>query len=302
MKLFNLLETLQILWYNNYDIIYRKVLAMIINNFKYDQNILNSNFEIHHYKEDNFQPINFHSHEFYEIYFFINGYVTYNIEDVSYTLHSGDILVIPPNKMHRPFIKSGITYERIVLWLNADIIDNNNFPSLHQVNDIGVYLIDLSSEENRFVQNLLDLLVVTARTDNFDYQQSLIMTFLHYCSTNFENSISKRIVSTDNKLIIKAIDYINSNFTKPITLDEISNALFISKFHLSHKFKEFTNLTVYDYVLDKRLELASRLILNGESANSVSEKTGFKNYSNFYKAFHNKFDVSPREFKNANLN
>ena len=98
-------------------------------------------------------------------------------------------------------------------------------------------------------------------------------------------------------LIPEVIRYINAHFTEPLTLDSISSAFYVSKFHLSRTFKEYTNATVYDYILSKRIGLARRLIRQGETAAAASEACGFSDYSNFYKAFTAKTGMTPAQFK-----
>ncbi|MDY3791152.1 MAG: AraC family ligand binding domain-containing protein [Oscillospiraceae bacterium] len=80
---------------------------------------MNENYRISHNKEKYTKPIYFHSHDFYEIYFFVDGNVKYYIENESYDLSKGDVLIIPPGKLHRPVIDGDQVYERYVLWISS---------------------------------------------------------------------------------------------------------------------------------------------------------------------------------------
>ena len=51
-------------------------------------------FEVFHYKDESMSEVALHHHDFYEIYFFVSGKVTYNIESRTYTLQPGDIRVL----------------------------------------------------------------------------------------------------------------------------------------------------------------------------------------------------------------
>ena len=60
----------------------------------------------------------FHAHDFLELYYFLDGSVTYYIEDQVYDLCPGDLLIIPAGKMHRPDIANKhAAYGRMVLWI-----------------------------------------------------------------------------------------------------------------------------------------------------------------------------------------
>ena len=91
--------------------------------------------------------------------------------------------------------------------------------------------------------------------------------------------------------------YINEHFTDPLTLDDLCTEFFLSKFYLIRKFKEYTNATIYDYIISKRIGLARKLIRQGMSAAEACERCGFSDYSNFYKAFTAKTGMTPAQFK-----
>ena len=69
--------------------------------------------------DKDFSSVSLHSHDFFELYFFIAGDASYIIENGHYRLSTGDILLISPDNLHQLDIDdSRATYERIVLWLN----------------------------------------------------------------------------------------------------------------------------------------------------------------------------------------
>lgn len=67
----------------------------------------------------------FHAHDFLELYYFLDGSVTYYIEDQVYDLCPGDLLIIPAGKMHRPVIANEhAAYERMVLWITPQYLQS----------------------------------------------------------------------------------------------------------------------------------------------------------------------------------
>ena len=87
------------------------------------QVMLEEDFEAHHNRDPYFRTIEFHAHDFLELYLFLDGSVTYYIEDQVYDLCPGDLLIIPPGRMHRPVIANErAAYERMVLWVELDYI------------------------------------------------------------------------------------------------------------------------------------------------------------------------------------
>lgn len=87
------------------------------------QNMNSENFEIFHYLDPKTRHMEAHYHDFYEIFFFIDGNVDYWIDGSLYHLLPGDILLIHPTELHKPVPNAEIdTYERIVLWVNKNYL------------------------------------------------------------------------------------------------------------------------------------------------------------------------------------
>ncbi len=102
-------------------------------------------FELFHYKDEPPLEIGFHNHDFYEIYFFISGKVTYIIEGKSYTAKPGDIFLINNREVHKPVMEYGCVYERIVIWIDPDFIKRN---STETTNLLSCFDSTLKSKQN----------------------------------------------------------------------------------------------------------------------------------------------------------
>ena len=91
------------------------------------QNMNTSNFEIFHYLDPGTRHMEAHYHDFYEVFFFIDGDVDYWIDGSLYHLVPGDILLVHPTELHKPVPTAEIDrYERIVLWIDKNYISEIN--------------------------------------------------------------------------------------------------------------------------------------------------------------------------------
>ncbi|MBQ1236580.1 MAG: helix-turn-helix transcriptional regulator, partial [Oscillospiraceae bacterium] len=93
------------------------------------------------------------------------------------------------------------------------------------------------------------------------------------------------------------LSYINENFRSELTVDELADRVFLSKYHFMRLFKAQTGSTVYAYVRQKRLMNASRLIREWVPAQKAAAESGFGDYSAFHRAFKESFGTSPGKLK-----
>ena len=96
------------------------------------------------------------------------------------------------------------------------------------------------------------------------------------------------------------IGYINENLADSLSLDNLAGRFYISKFYLSRRFKQFTGLTIYQYIMKKRLITARNMLRAGTPVTVSCLQCGFNDYSNFLKAFKREFGENPSFYsKNA---
>jgi len=246
----------------------------------------------------------FHCHDNWEIYIYLDGNVTYYVEDKVYNMTLGDVIVIPPGKMHQSVVDNseGKHYERIVLNLNPgyinklteadDTLKSRYKTYMHQYN----FLLNYDDDEFIFLKKLAMQIVQIEQDDS--YKLVMLNSFIYSLVSKFEHPSYNRNSHEDN-LISAVIQYINQHYIEQLSLDKICDEFFVSKFYLNRRFKEYTKLTIYDYILSKRIALARRLIRSGVTANETAEKCGFSDYSTFYRAFISKTNQTPKEFKNT---
>lgn len=267
--------------------------------FNTRQKMNSKTFEIFRYKDARLKYVPIHNHDFYEIYLFIKGQVDYRIESDVYKLNQTNLLLIPPNIFHQPIIRGGETYERIVLWINKDylhsIIDsqellncftNENYilESTSRYDEIATvmqYLINGIDDESQVVK------------DSFNKSMLLLLFVLINRLSKVQNS--SKLEKESNPTVAKILSYINDNYLEDISLDSISDYFYLNKYYLSHLFTQETGTTIYAYIIKRRLVYAKELLLNGYSPKETCKKSGFGDYTNFYRTYKNEYGVTPKE-------
>ncbi len=96
----------------------------------------------------------------------------------------------------------------------------------------------------------------------------------------------------------KIKNYIDQNYMSSITLESLSSAIYISKDHLSHLFKTETGISPIRYVIQKRCEEASRLLLETDlSVKEVSQRVGYDDPVYFSQIFKKVTGISPNTYR-----
>lgn len=280
---------------------------MYIDEFTHRQIMTERFYEYHHYRNEDPVTIDFHQHAFYEIYIFISGDVNYTIEGRTYKLRPGDILLTNNSDIHRPEIApSGYPYERIVIWLN-----NTFFNGLLDIGeDLTACFQDAANRNYRlFRPNESQMLKIQNICHTIEQEHSrnklgsrimaysAIMEILVLLSrVYYEISDSAGNGVTENEQINQIVSYINGHYSEDLSLEYLADRFYLSKYYLSHQFKQFTGLSLYQFIIKKRLTIARNMLMCGKTVTEAYTECGFNDYSNFLKSFKREFGEKPSEF------
>lgn len=91
------------------------------------------------------------------------------------------------------------------------------------------------------------------------------------------------------------MDYINKNYTRTVTLDDIAKHFFLSVSSVSHIFKEEFGVSIKKYITEKRMKKIRECLQNGNKPQEVAAEFGFSNYSTFYRSYYKTFGIAPSQ-------
>ncbi|MGE5558028.1 MAG: AraC family transcriptional regulator [Bacillota bacterium] len=273
------------------------------------QHMLSPDFEFFHYQDDPCMEVRYHNHNFYEIYFLLSGNVTYLIEGNAYKLKPGDILLINDTELHKPLIEPGRSYERIVIWINPVFLHEQSCPEMDLTAGFKSAdckkVLRLEAENLSYLRHLMGKLekasIYGGYGDNILRKIHLTEILVHLHKALLQNrdaSTSYEIVF--NERIRAMIQYINGNLGADLSLERLSALFYLSKYHLLREFKKNAGYTLHQYILEKRLIMAKSFLKEGANVTEACLRCGFKNYSNFIRAFKKKFGVPPGKYLKAN--
>ena len=261
-------------------------------------------FEVFHYREPSPGGVEVHHHDFYEVYFLLGGEVEYWVEGRILRLTKGDILLINPMELHRPMVQpDSPLYERIVLWINREFLEGLTTKDgpLSRCFDLTLpNLICPNSRERSVLTARMSDLVREYYSREYGSDQCAQGLFLQLMV-----QLNRLVLRAEggqgtqrefSPLVEKALQYIGEHIGSPLSLEEIAGACFVSKYHLAHTFGKEMDISVYRYIMLRRLLLARHMLQAGEAAGDVSAACGFSDYTSFYRAFRAEYGISPRDF------
>ncbi len=274
--------------------------------YKYSNDgYLNENFRLFHLKDSSGQEKDFHFHEFDKIVILVSGRVDYTVEGTSYRLEPWDVLLVRHHMIHRAAIDLSVPYERIIIYLDSAYVERF-------APEAGLMDCFAAAEKRRCclmrpdeasAEQLRDALcrLENARDDELFGAQllrgTLLVQLLVLINRITLSDSGREDSAGSSGRIAPALSYINENLSSELSIDDMAALCYLSRYHFMRLFKAQTGCTVHNYIRQKRLVLAARLIREGMSASAAAAECGFSDYSAFHRAFTQTFRVSPGKIK-----
>lgn len=279
---------------------------MAKNNAFAREGYLRENYHYFHLRDTAGQERDFHFHEFDKIVLLLSGRVDYFVESEVYTLEPWSLLLVKHHTIHKALIDKSEPYDRVIIYLDRKYFDRI-FPdagimdSFDSADRRGRHLLVPTEDERAELERCLheyERYEHDSSTITQAMRDTLIMQLLiriRRMSGSSESSVQAGR-QYDPK-IEQAMSYINENLCGELSVDTLSEQVFLSKYHFMRLFKAQTGVTVHAYVRQKRLVNAARLIREGTPAAKAALDSGFADYSSFHRAFRESFGMSPGKLK-----
>lgn len=223
-----------------------------------------------------------------------------------YTLREGDICFICPGTIHT--LTAPESGERIIFQIGTS--------SLSEIKDVDTILsllspaILISPEEYpecyEAVKSIITEIQEEYYRDSFFSESIIYSKFLmmlgligqHFTNTadSLSSNTSRQQEYTDKFLTI--CDYISTHCTEDLTLEMVAEQAGFSKFYFTRLFKQFTNISFYKYLNQKRIAMAETLLMNdNNSITDVALGCGFSSLSAFIRMFKIVKGCTPTEYR-----
>jgi AraC-like DNA-binding protein len=241
-----------------------------------------------------------HLHAQLELLYVEDGEIENTINGCTRLLKNGDLSVTFPNSVHSYHTPTDQTNTYCIIILNLTLVGDFinillkfhpkdpfvNRDQLHK--DVPYGINTLIKEFNYAPDRPVCSPICKA------YTQIIISRLLQQMEL---------VTNTDAnyfEIIYKIIHFINENYMQPLSLEDVSRALGVGKYHLSRAFSDKINVSFSDYINSIRVCWARNMLSNtNKSITQIAYDCGFQSIRTFNRAFQKVYNISPREFRNT---
>lgn len=267
-------------------------------------------------QHDRYTPPVLHNHNFFELMYVYEGEFTQQISSARLLMHTGDFCLIPPNVYH----SLDVCNYSIVLnvLISKDKFHDLIFNNLHGNNilseffigntysaNINDYIIFHTNGDPKIQDIILDMCLETINNEEYSVYliHAHLILLLGLLLRNYEKSCElptiKKKADTQNFGLLK---YIETNY-KDVTLPELAERFHYTPQTISQRIRQLTGLSFTEYLLQKRMQVASEMLSNTNlKIRVICEETGYHNPEHFIRTFRKYYGLSPSEYRNTHQN
>lgn len=233
-----------------------------------------------------------HYHRLFEIYYFIKGECKYFIDDRTYTLFPGDVILIPENVIHRTLYTAN--YERMLLNFNDDFIPDSVKDKLDGM--LYLYRNPNLSKEIKVIFDTIDKEYNAMDEHSEDVLTGLVKSLFILLARN-ENMATQS--GGNSSFVAKTVKIISENFQTNLVLNDLAESFSVSPEHLSRTFKKETGFGFNEYLTLVRLQKAEQFLEDGElkTVSEIAYACGFNDSNYFSDRFKKTHGISPLKFR-----
>ena len=260
-----------------------------------------------------------HRHTYVQVNYVYKGSGYHTVGGKKNEIVKGDIFIIPPFVPHEIASNSDKKLEIFEFEFRTDFV----LPHIEDDEKADGYLdfaylepfmvveeemrprFNLNDKMQNEVESILWEVYEEYEKQNAGYKlvsKALLLKLLVLVGRAFSNEIkgteTEKIFGKYKKAVLKSAQYIDENFSKSLTLDEIASKAGYSKSHFCYLFKSVMGKTYIEYLNEVRVSAAKRLLTETEmSISEIAYEVGYNSGANFNKNFKLITGVTPTSIR-----
>ncbi len=243
-----------------------------------------------------------HQHPFTELMYILEGDGHLLLPNSKLPIKKDDLLILNSDIKHSETGNYQANMKYIAIGIQGinllNIEDNKSYDSDFTKN----YIVKQNYRDHHAQIRDLFYKIYSEYKEKDDYYETYSKLYAEILIINLLR-ISNKIVLQPNMQKNKQMQYIKSyldiHYSRDISLENLSKMVYMSKFHLIKKFKEYYNITPIEYLTRKRVASACYLLLHTDhSMKEISYIVGIQSTSYFSKIFKERIGLTPSYYRN----
>lgn len=245
-----------------------------------------------------------HTHDHPEISIILSGVAHYLINNHTYTLKAGELIILSAGTPHSVSLPKQSRYHDLHLGINHLV---GHLSEVKGQFTEGFFILNLG-EEYKMITEICRLLITESNKRQADYMimlQTLVLQLLVLLGRRIDHSTSTepRSISNmpypDKHIVVEWMtNYIKQNYMKEISLEMFSKDMYLSQVYISKIFKEATGHSPIHFLIQTRLSIAKELLeTKSLPIKEVSNLVGYEDAYHFSKLFKKYYGYSPSDIK-----
>ncbi len=246
-----------------------------------------------------------HVHSDIEVFYVMEGSVRYTVEDKQFLLKKDDFLVVNVDKYHS-YVADGEVLSAHMLISYSELSSMMKKTLIFFWCNTAVERTEATDELRRIIKRIIAE-QYNEQGQNVIYLRSLYYEMLNILTSDF--LLNKEDVHFEEEAHKfdsrkhEIDEYIRMNFDKQISLEDLSKQLYLSYAYLSKFIKRQFGMGFAEYLNSVRLNFAtSQLLHSDQSAARIAMESGFASSAAMNKAFREKYDMTPTEYRKKWMN
>lgn len=276
-----------------------------------ENNISSSYANLALLKQNRFETVPLHIHNWIELNYMYSGNCTFTINGETIELTEGQMCLIDTNAVHS-VSRCGENDILMNFLINKNYLNTSFFDRLAENNYLTTFFIEtlsnrtahdnyifFHSEENENIPTLVKMFMCEYYDTSIGSEHiidSLMTLILCELINIFEHDLTYKNQTVDNA-VIPMIRYIERNYNN-CTLESMAEFFNMHPNYLSSYIKKHTGKSYKELIQTQRLQQAAELLKNTKlSANDICIHVGYQNNSFFFRKFKEHFGCSPKEYR-----
>ena len=256
-------------------------------------------FRLFHLADSRRERIEYHYHTFHKVIILLAGKAGYAIEGERYDLSPGDFVLVGRGSIHRPEVAEDDFYERMILYIDPAYLtslsteDCDLESCFRQAQTAFRYVY--RDEGGSRVRQMFETLARTSREGGYGaalLERAQFLELMVEVNRVCRGGHQVQAAAGDRK-VVALLQYLNLHLTEELSIDQLAERFYISKYHMMRRFRQETGYSIHGYLTEKRLLLAQRLLAQGVSPSEAGERAGYQDYSTFSRAYKKHFGRGP---------